>query len=620
MSILNNYRINFFGGATANPCTANNDDRGEFMVDPIAGKLAPNLIDKTDEEAQNILKKNPGWNYFGDHRFAFSGVSITSGGYPQEVQRNFSLSQQEVHLLGHQEGGNSRESYPVLVDLDSTGVSVTQMFIGGFRIGPREKPLLMITEDTECYSRYWGGNQHGIKSLGGDSFGGLATIFQVSFSKESITSYDPTNPALKELVDEARKHKGITVRFTFFEVIPGKTEKEVQADYKANDPSPNPVKGFLIGSIGIWQEGEAATCMPGRAMIGELKPKLKQRPLGVVYTQWNDDAKLMSFNMANAFTKPGRSRLDRNKIKDIKPTKAPSSISLAVKEEGKMTVIFEIPYDNATYHLTGGIVDVPLSNSQRERIVGRDLYIVDPNSNNSVLLSETPYRIISDFRGIYYDHGESASHRFRITKWGRPVTTPIEIQLTQVGSGTLQDKYCNYLDLNATISDEEGNEIHFSRSGACGQNQTLIYSSSINVNPNSDGQFKLSSKWRAAGIKQLDFAIDGNKVYHAVIRSYPNDDYSAQRDPSGNYSWELVYNEVLRYYYVVFPAMNVRIPLNQEKVVCVFENVSIRKRISRQLISTSIAMPITRDMSRGKRELLTTFLENYNSPKGEVTT
>jgi len=97
------------------------------------------------------------------------------------------------------------------------------------------------------------------------------------------------------------------------------------------------------------------------------------------------------------------------------------------------------------------------------------------------------------------------------------------------------------------------------------------------------------------------------------LRILPNgQDYSwyyvpGSNPPVGNdlLTWDVVYGEVLRNYYLLYPGMSQRVPLN-DPTEWEDPQMAIRllQRTSAGAWGTSVYMPRTRDLSASRRDLL----------------
>jgi hypothetical protein len=91
-------------------------------------------------------------------------------------------------------------------------------------------------------------------------------------------------------------------------------------------------------------------------------------------------------------------------------------------------------------------------------------------------------------------------------------------------------------------------------------------------------------------------------LYFVHVRVLPSD---ADLDaiPDNQITWDLVYEKVLRYYYKVFPTMDQHLMLN-DKQACINAAQMLLLLTDASSWDSTLYMPITREMSDGKRNLL----------------
>jgi hypothetical protein len=626
MSYLNNYRINFWGGISTNPCTANNDDVNDYYVDPVKAMLSPCLISKTDEDAVKVLESNPGWNYFGDYVTKFSNAKISSFGEPNAPETAGGIIGQGVYMLGSLNPINTTpnpKGSPILVDMDSTGTSCTQILVGGLQIGGTNSPILRINEDTRCYTRSLqtvdadGDGAFQMKSVNIDppGFGMANTSWQLSFKYSADWVYDADNAQISALVEKAKAAKGITMVFTQFEVMTIFSREAILQEYADKKGTMNPVLGYTIGSIGIWEEDESDTCLPGRLLKGlSTMGDPSMLSLCDTYAQLDETTKILSLNMASTFIKPAP-RAKREDLSSMSPSVDPGPIAIAVDVAGTAEIVASIPYDPTNYYLYGGMVDILLTADQITKIKSGDLLIVQTETNGTIIKNnvskEQTYRFISDNRGEYIDPNSTNELEFNITKWGQPVTEDLTLDIVFSDSGQLSAQFDQYTEMNVGFSTSDGTKIPFSVLNAANHS----YTGSTTVKASDAAAFKLNAEWVQAGLKQVSLIVRGasNANYYMVMRTYCDDDYSGIPDDQ-KFTWDFVYKEVLRYYYIVFPAMSTHLPLNNEKLISKQVYGAVLERVSDEYKNTTLLMPMTRDMSPGKTKLLTDYL-NYINPK-----
>ena len=131
------------------------------------------------------------------------------------------------------------------------------------------------------------------------------------------------------------------------------------------------------------------------------------------------------------------------------------------------------------------------------------------------------------------------------------------------------------------------------------------------------GQLTLNLTALRPGVSLIRFTDPNNKVSpnfcwdntdYSIVRILPFDDYSSVPDATIN-NWDYIYAEVFGFYSVLYPLMSKVIPWGPDGAP---NNPAEVKQFASQLLAftdpsmwnTTIYMPITRDLSGGKRELL----------------
>lgn len=581
MSYLNGPRINFWGGGSTNVDTANNEQYDEDRQQPIVDLINTTVTESmTDEQVIDFLrspataKGNPyfvkgGWNFYGDHQFAFMQNKVSSAGLPGAVSTEGSLIDLPVYLLGSLDpiSGDGPYGGPVMVDLDPTSSVTTQIYAGGLMVGNPDKPALLIQGRAVCHSRMLGLRYLGIKgpyaTPGSISANGT---FQLAFNRADIVSYDATNPILRQILDNPRT-QGIMVRFSMFQFFPGKDTATIQKNYAENRNDANPSLGRIIGSIGAWYEDELATELNGRHLEN------KQLPGAQGVASYNPVLQMLSMDLISAL--PG-SAIRKNGTDNTLPPEPNidyGNIHIAAGAT-QVASVASLPDD---YYVYGGIYDVAVGAAASELIQNNPLTLTSDTGN--LLIQEQPVRITSDQRNVYCDPAaETIRVRLGVRYLGGPVTQPTILTLSNAAPGSLPDG--NFLQYPPVVTVPAGkNYVEFT----------------IQTDASKDG------------FSQLNIAANCSAGSFISFRKYPLHDFSAVIQ-SGDIPWSLVYQECLRFYYVLFPAMSKRIPLNDEATIQAVGG-ELLKRLSDAYRDTTLYMPLTRSMSPGKVALLRAFIE-----------
>jgi hypothetical protein len=574
MSYMNGPRINFWGGGSTNVCTANNT--GNCIVD-LADALV--LDPRSDDELIAVLRTastnkgqnyytEAGWNYYGDHQVAFNQARVSSSGAPGAVSTSGEMVGLPVYLLGSVDPLSGEGPYGggVMVDLDPTSSQSTQIYVGGLQIGG-EKPALLVRANTRCHSHFLGLRYDRSDTPPHLSPGSVFAngTFQIGFPREAIVSQDPSYTILSSIID-APGAIGIVLRFCMFEFMPGLSTDQIQANYAANYNDANPSLGRIIGSIGPWFANEPAT-----APIGRL---LQNTTLGGAQGVAFLDA------AAGRLTLDLSSALQAQAIRtDPLGTAAPIGPNVDYGDlrigtaQGVLATTPSLP---ETYYQFGGVYDVALDAAAVATLQKNPITI--GSTQNGLSIVESPVRIYGDDRNVYLDDvGGKTTLDLLIRYLGGPLPSDMDVALSTDASGTLPDPF--FLSFPTQLAARAGTD-------------RLSIPVSDNGGP--------------AGFLALNLQVGDSAPYFVNFRKYPQDDYG-EIVASGPVPWDFVYATCLRYYYLLFPAMSKRIPLNDQATISAVGG-EILKRLSPPYRDTTLRMPLTRSMSPGKVALLAAYL------------
>lgn len=583
MSYLNGPRINFWGGGSTNVDTANNDGNG--IVDLVNASVTSTA---TDDEIIAQLRSPAtsggkpyftvaGWNYYGDHQVAFRGAAVSSAGAPGSVGTGDATVGLPVSLLGSVDpvSGDGPYGGAFMADLDPTSSVTTQIYVGGLMMGGGggAEPALLVRADTRCHSHLLGLRYDRTTTAPPYATPGSAFAngtFQLAFPRASIVRYDPTLATLAAIVD-APGAIGIVVRFCMFEFYPGMSTAQLRESYDDNYNDPNPSLGRIIGTIGPWFPDEPGTCPAGRLLANQN--------LGGAQGVAHLDA------AAGRLTLDLSSALQGKAIRQ-NPTGITQPIgpnvdygNLVVSAAG--TDVASTPSLPDTYYLYGGVYDLELDAAGVQAVQQNPISIRGTTATLDV--REEPVRLFSDDRNVYLDDlGGAASITLIARHLGGPVPSDLQVALGTAASGTLPD--AGFLSFPATVT------------VAAGTDRVA---------------FTVTDGGGDAGFLSLNFtAVGADSGYFVNFRKYPAEDYTGVTP-----TWELVYEQCLRYYYVVFPAMSKRIPLNDQPTIAATSG-EILKRLSPRYHDTTLRMPVTRSMPPAKVALLQAYLKGLGAGGG----
>lgn len=599
MSILNGPRLNFWGGISTDVSVPNNSptlptgatstmdlfDLTNSVVAPAAQGYSDDqlyaLINAPDPEIGPQSRYTAGgWNHYGDHVVSLQNARISSQGTPGNIEPSGDLVGQPVYLLGSLVPGTGQGPYsgPMMVDLDPTATTTTQIFVGGLQIGDGDTPQLLIRWDSVCSS--FDVNTRVLLPRTMDSPGSFhgSGTFQLTFPLSSIVSYNHASPGLKALIEDPRA-TGLVLRFVMFEMCPTLTTAQLNADYAANQFSPNPSIGRVIGTLATAYANEPQICPPGRQVVNT-----DENIGSVAYAEVANG--LLSLDMVNLIPKQTfRARRD-DITSPIGPNADYGPITIAA---GNTSLALYQPSDPLLfdYYLYGGILDLPLNMTQLQQVQNNPLNVSAPGNSQNPPMSarEVAYRVYTDQRNSYFDPNDrSIQVTLQARYLGGPMPKDMQVGITAAATNTYQGKqYWDFLQFPDSLTVPAGQS-----------------SVSFNISPQSDSS-------ALAGFTTLTYIIDNDTTYptYSNFRKYSRTGFGI---PDGSQvTWEQVYENVLRFHYLAFPAMSRYIQLNQPDAVMGAKQ-AILARISPDYQNTTLYMSVVRSMSPSQRALLTAWL------------
>jgi hypothetical protein len=620
-----------------------------------------------------------GWNLYGNHWTNFQNTSVSSVVVGPNASQRYSTPQQDpligesFTLLGSLGDGTMRRGDPVLVDVDPTGLVTTQLWLGGIQLQD-PNGILQINADTRCFQNWLNffstvpSTQYGTYQ-GEQNFVGIGCTMQFGIPASAI----PSNlswigsPVLKQLLTFAQQQQGLVVRFRIWEVEPYLTDEQLAAYYSQGQGASNYAYGYMIGTIGVWLPGEPATEVPGRKLIapykiyqGYSRPAMSYAPpdgsgppltipqadvpwgnppalIGnIVANVISDGANFVSLDMSGAFPKYGF----RDPQGPSTPTAQGFDAPVAMANVGTLglylvnsagdtlvTVAENIDYglqDSDDWMNFGGIVDV-----QYPSIITPDLYEFDlalkgttSSSLNpgTTLLAEQNPRVMTDDRGVYLPYGNTQDVSLMVTVRGYPPPSDVTVYLYEYlniiqeqPGGTCTDGNRPNQTTDVRITYDPPNRLYFPATVTYPANQGGWVAVPIT---GMNGGAAILNYQTFTGTMG-DSVPAWSTMTYSTVRVFMDDDYSSVIN-SGNIPWDFVYENALRYYYVIFPAMSMFIPLNSPDSVLRAAPM-IQQRLSTPgttMFNSTYNMPVTRTMSPGKVQLILAWLAQEQAKQG----
>lgn len=610
MSVLAYPRIHFNGGFHTSPTTSNNDYES-IAIDEANVSLKEPLASMTDQQARQWLMSTfrapgngqlwmrCGWNYYGDYdtnldNAAVTTVTATDGSSPSGDP----LLGAAVILVG--EAG----SPPVIVDCDPTGIVTTQIFVGGFSVGTSTVGL-QARSTTRCYSR-WRNNLRNVSTQPGSAAG---AIFQFAIPKAGITLNGAATSGILTQIQQALDlgALGLLFQFTVYQVEPTMTEEALAAQFAKGNFVKNPAVGLAVGTIGPWETGDLESEVNGRRLNPPSTFNLNYNgtsyTLGTAAFQVQPAGRAISLNFANTIPETGYTaplqKVDLGTLRLMARPPGGGALQLAGE-------IAPEAYGYAAYSMRGGVVDIPcqpdldIANSQF-------CLVQDASQGDAVLLSEPDFVVESDSRAVYFDQPGSATVQVVVTQRGGPPTQDVTLKLSeyQFQPEPPVDGLTTWDLLPA-------------------RTPRITYPRQIQVPAGQSGPIDITIQSLNPGSLSLIYTLNHDPVpdnnspvfpwmyaYFTNMRVLPEDNFNGLTTPT----YQDIYQNILRYYYLIYPAMSQVIPFNSEDAVRAAAT-AILERLDPANWESCLFMPVTREMSSGKRRLFARWADSVRARGG----
>ena len=600
-------RIYFKGKFSINTPTANNNNVDYILdadnarinswwasMDDSQLRLAMTTTELQSQNGQTILQMPSYWDYYGDNHLTFDKVAITGA---DDVCGAYSFDSKDPFI------NTPVDMTAVLVDLDPTGQVTSQLFIDNFTFGAGDH-LCEGSSPTRAHS-YWLYIPRNLNAPDGPS--SASAVFQSVIDPKNIkitNAGKKQSQILKAISENASKGYSLVVQLCFYFATPPDRDPRALSEQYAKGKTPkNPKRGFVIGTVSLQKlnQYDLTSMPPGRLL---LPPRTfnppNALPLGPTLAQVNEDGSV-TLNLINTFPETGP---------DLEKVNLGDATLQVVDRGGNAHTVGTFSYNDynkEAYEKTSGLITVKNTGGVKPVYLNAALFQLTlaspgPFGPNPVL-KEADYVIATDDRNVYLDFGEVAPIKVHVFRRGKRVPN-VRVQTAQFRSvmtdpGARANMYAlpntglapnqGYVGSVVKIRQEKVTD----RYGIA----TFI------VRPNFPGITCLPF-WVAGQPQPPDpdmFSL--LNAFFANVRSLPNDNGLDAQFPAP--TWNDVYQQVLRYYYILYPVMDEFLPLNnQQAVQAAAANGSLGNRISKQIWNTTHFMPVTREMSAGKRRLL----------------
>jgi len=304
-------------------------------------------------------------------------------------------------------------------------------------------------------------------------------------------------------------------------------------------------------------------------------------------------------------------------------------------------------YDKTAYSAKGGLVDVPFEAGVDATLIDQWLRqnngLLALRAQGQILSLEAPLTVQTDDRGVYVDQGQTQRINLQVRYKNAlpPAGTQVYAAqyfpwLLELGSGSWslfgatpppssQDPgpVCNALPAERNLKsfiaylpvDAQGNATLDISSQAPGF-PILTYYPALSGQAIPNPPTSIGFGFSAPGVSSIGTA------FYSVVRVLPFDDalpgefvdcwngtgpYEGQPKFDRLQAWRFVYGKILYVYDMIFPVMDLFMPLGDlPRVEGAIDQLMVMITTDMEAAST-LYMPVTRDLSAGKRQVLETW-------------
>lgn len=568
MSILETPRIYFRGEIAWDPITTNNDPTF-YNEDSAESVMSPGeTVQAYRESAINAVPSGL-WNPHGTHRSIFYDAEISGADLGAGTITDDPFVGSPVGFLG------------MLVDCEPYGSVSSQQFFDSMQFGIAGGCQISCARTMRAVARYINFARNSYNRM----IAGVASvIWQTSFPKEKLQLDAHDSPALLAL-DKAMAAKdvlGLTVRWNTYRTVyydnpclrngsPATAAAAAALEAKLNEGGfqPNPARGLLVGTIGLWRKGEPAQEPGDRALLAALPGEV----VASAFARLDKDQGRLTIDLGNSIPEVDE-LLGKQDFGDLKV------VAVGAGGTTPLGSLDYHQYDRLSYERASGLVTLKLDAKAAKAAAGADIQI--RTGDGAVVLAEQALRALPTDHNLYLDEGHGAQTLIQVFNRGAPV-----------GAGTLVTLYDgNSLAAVGSATTDASGVAPFTMNSIAG-GAVEPYILVAGPNPVAPSQ------------------LDTQTTPYMYVRTLPADAATAALPPT----WDNVYAKVLANWNAMAPCMDNWLLLNDEAQVRAYAPV-LKQLTDPANFEAYRFMPVTRDMTPGERTLLYAFLDAPASAAG----
>lgn len=583
------------------------------------------------------------WNYYGDMGLTMMNVKLTGINDPNgNVNAGLATLMKAATLSFNNRAGSNGRSTAMLIDINPEDPTNSQVFTDNLAM-MTDTQIVFNGKPSKAMTRWINFTRNA--NLTGPN--GAAASFQcvVPLSElqgqailQGLPATSPTGKALAGIVCRYTLYRPLQV-YNYFKYTPSQWIAEMIQLYKTKGTNADFLE--LQGTIAPWFEGDAVSQTTGRLLNpipfpappdfkGNGAPGQPMRVAPAI-ARLDEKRSVLSVDCSASFPDyyKGTDKYDpmitgNNPKYDIGP------MTMDVIPKGSMSFVrigvldyMDMPKNDAN----GWIFDFPLD-AALLKIVQEGQLCINCNGKNvkGTILKETPLLIFSEQSGVYGEQVNTPGAKSTNFRYDAATNTSVSFIAYRNGvripSGDGQKFTLYYYD--TTPNQQPGPRMLLQDNYVLGNPIGMPVSSAGNIlvtcvpvdapPPIQYGNFDPLTG------SILNLRVLPNNIDYSQYYKDPNAPI-----PEGNdkLTFEVIYDLVLRNYYLLYPAMSKVVKLNDPLM---WEDATMARELMNRLSlpawPTAISMPRTRDLSDSRRKLLTAWClkiinrkPNPSSPK-----
>lgn len=584
MSVLEIPRFYFRGQIAWDPVTTNNNPPAPPSQNPSATYDEADCdatFNQSDVGAANVAAfrqaaiDDPGnWNPHGSYRSPFFETAISGVDTGSGLNLTDPFVAAPIAFTG------------MLVDCEPYGTFTSQLFFDDMSFGIAGGCRIYGKRVTRLIARYINFSANPSNNM----VAGVASVlWQTCFAKDRGLEIDAFDSLALQALHGSMDDDdvlGVMVRFNTYRTVyyddatlANGTQASVdaaaalQAKLNRGGFQPNPARSLLVGTVGLWRKGEALSEPSERTLISTLRPIPGQPApgqggpvVGTAFARLSDAG--ITLDLSNTIPCANRAT-DKIPIGTLHITAADPPPAVAIEQ---VATIELGQYDRLAYEATSGIVEIPFPDAAR-RLTNMNLAISGPDGTK--YLAEAPLRAIPGTPNCYVNQGATASVLVQVYERGVTAGAGIPVVISEMGSS--QSTHLS------AVTDASG-QVTFPLAASVAQVTGLVF--------------------QPGPAPVLPVAFNQLRNTYMYLRVLPADENYAAMPPS----WDNVHNFVLSNWEAMAPCMDNWLLLGNQQQVQGYAAL-IRKLTDPANFESFRFMPVTRDLSPGKRTLLYRFLD-----------